>query len=935
MIPILYEAKTSDFTGNGTGFLRDATECTVKEVRNGTFELTLKYPENGVYADKITEDAIIKAKPNNKDNDQLFRIYKSGKTIAGVNTFYAEHISYELNSNPICQPVIEGKNPQQAIEQVLSQAAVPNNYTAWSDIQTHNSTSVDDVVSVRKMLGGVEGSILDTWGGEYQFDNFTIKLWKERGKDTGETIRYGKNLITAEQEKNIANAVTAIFPYARYKKDETSDDEILVKLSEGIIKTPNADRYARLKCEPVDFSDKFKDGTVITEDMLRKVATAYAQSGIDEPSISIKASFQDMNKIKGNENLATFNSIDLCDTVTVIIEKLGIDVKAKVVSYTYNVLKERAESVEIGETRTNLTKQITAESKEQADRIIKTATFSEKLEASLKQRIADATAAITGNSGGYVVLYPPENPQEIFVMDTPDTKTAKNVWRWNKAGLGHSSNGVNGPFNVAIQQNGTIIADFIGAGEFDGMLIKAATIKAESLSVEYKNSVKKEAQDFADTAESNANTATDNKLKKYSTTEEMKTALTVQAGKISSEVSETYETKETVTQKITAANTAAQKAANQAESNANTATNEKLKEYSTTTQMNSAIEQTAKSIKLGVSETYETKETVTQKITAANTAAQKAANQAESNANTNLENYKKEANAAIELNAEAIKSKVTADDVTSQIEQSAEAIRCQAKKISWKSDGSEMTETGKLTCNDVNINGGKIRLIQNDRKPTLEVYDKDIKQGFTIHSTNIFGINETGSNTINIGNGSVGHMYVYGYDEDNSPKCCITSDDVTLEGSSGSGNYSTLSPTALYCTGSKHRVVRTQDYGERLLCCYETPSPMFGDIGAAQIDETGKCLIFIDEKFAQTVDLEYLYDVFLTKYGPGDCYVSERTASYFIVEGAKNLKFAWEVKTIQRDYENLRLEEHTQEKDDTDYIYDVSAYMNTLLYQLD
>ena len=934
MIPILYEAKTSDFTGNGTGFLRDATECTVKEVRNGTFELTLKYPENGVYADKLTEDAIIKAKPNNKDNDQLFRIYKSGKTIAGVNTFYAEHISYELNSNPICQPVIEGKNPQQAIEQVLLQAAVPNNYTAWSDIQTRNSTSVDDVVSVRKMLGGVEGSILDTWGGEYQFDNFAIKLWKSRGKDTGETIRYGKNLITAEQEKNIANTVTAIFPYARYKKDETSEEEILVKLSEGIIKTPNADRYARLKCEPVDFSDKFKDGVVITEDMLRKAATAYAQSGIDEPSISIKASFQDMNKIKGNENLATFNSIDLCDTVTVIIEKLGIDVKAKVVSYTYNVLKERAESVEIGETRTNLTKQITAENKEQADRIIKTATFSEKLEASLKQRIADATAAITGNSGGYVVLYPPENPQEIFVMDTPDTKTAKNVWRWNKAGLGHSSNGVNGPFNVAIQQNGTIIADFIGAGELDGMLIKAATIKAESLSVEYKNSVKKEAQDFADTAESNANTATDNKLKKYSTTEEMKTALTVQAGKISSEVSETYETKETVTQKITAANTAAQKAADQAESNANTATDEKLKEYSTTTQMNSAIEQTAKSIKLGVSETYETKETVTQKITAANTAAQKAADQAESNANTNLENYKKEANAAIELNAEAIKSKVTADDVTSQIEQSAEAIRCQAKKISWKSDGSEMTETGKLTCSDVNINGGKIRLIQNDRKPTFEVYDKDIKQGFTIHDTNIFGMNETGSNTVVIGNSSVGHMYVYGYDEENSPKCCITSDDVTLEGSSGSGNYSTLSPTALYCTGSKHRVVRTQDYGERLLCCYETPSPMFGDVGAAQIDETGKCLIFIDEKFAQTIDLEYLYDVFLTKYGSGDCYVSERTASYFIVEGTKNLKFAWEIKTIQRDYENLRLEEHTHEKNDTDCIYDVSAYMNTLLYQL-
>lgn len=856
MIPILYEAKTSNFTGNGTGFLKDATECTVKEVRNGTFELTLKYPENGVYADKLTEDAIIKAKPNNKDNDQLFRIYKSGKTIAGVNTFYAEHISYELNSNPICQPVIEGKNPQQAIEQVLSQAAVPNNYTAWSDIQTRNSTSVDDVISVRKMLGGVEGSILDTWGGEYQFDNFTIKLWKSRGKDTGETIRYGKNLITAEQEKNIANTVTAIFPYARYKKDETSEEEILVKLSEGIIKTPNADRYARLKCEPVDFSDKFKDGVVITEDMLRKVATAYAQSGIDEPSISIKASFQDMNKIKGNENLATFNSIDLCDIVTVIIEKLDIDVKAKVVSYTYNVLKERAENVEIGKTRTNLTKQITAESKEQADRIIKTATFSEKLEASLKQRIADATAAITGNSGGYVVLYPPENPQEIFVMDTPDTKTAKNVWRWNKAGLGHSSNGVNGPFNVAIQQDGTIIADFIGAGELDGMLIKAGTVKAESLSVEYKQSVTTKAQELADQAESNANSATDDKLMNYSTTTEMQSALTVEAGKISAEVSKTYETKENATQKMTDANNA-------------------------------------------------------------------------------LESYKREANAAIELNADAIKSKVTANEVTSQIEQSAESIRCQAKKISWKSDSSEMTEDGKLTCNDVKINGGDINLIQIGNLPSISVYDKKKKQGFTIHKSNIYGFNDEETNTITVTNNRIGSIALRGSSTGDGSECSLYNHSLSLDGAPNSGQYTNISATALYCTGSKHRVVRTQDYGERLLCCYETPSPMFGDVGAAQTDETGKCLIFIDEKFAQTIDLEYLYDVFLTKYGPGDCYVSERTPSYFVVKGTKNLKFAWEVKTIQRDYENLRLEAHTREKDDTDYIYDVSAYMNTLLYQLD
>lgn len=350
-----------------------------------------------------------------------------------------------------------------------------------------------------------------------------------------------------------------------------------------------------------------------------------------------------------------------------------------------DVLKERAEKVEIGETRTNLTKQITAESKEQADRIIKTATFSEKLEASLKQRIADATAAITGNSGGYVVLYPPENPQEIFVMDSPDTKTAKNVWRWNKAGLGHSSNGVNGPFNVAIQQDGTIIADFIGAGELDGMLIKAGMVKAESLSVEYKQSVTTKAQELANTAEDNANTATDEKLKNYSTTTEMQSALTVEAGKISAKVSETYETKENATQKMTDANNA-------------------------------------------------------------------------------LESYKREASAAIELNADAIKSKVTADEVTSQIEQSAEAIRCQAKKISWKSENSEMTEDGKLSCQGAEISG-TFKQVHGGKK-SIDINNNEVK---------VFSWQNTGNFA-----GALGSVYVKNTGRDKVALWCDNNDIVSI-----------------------------------------------------------------------------------------------------------------------------------------------------------
>lgn len=391
----------------------------------------------------------------------------------------------------------------------------------------------------------------------------------------------------------------------------------------------------------------------------------------------------------------------------------------------------------------------------------------------------------------------------------------------------------------------------------------------------------------------------------YYTKTDVESHITAAKDEINLGVSKTYETKKTVTEKC-----------NTAESNANKATDEKLTEYSTTEEMKSAIDMKADEINIGVSKT-----------------AQDAAAQAESNANTNLENYKKVANAAIELNANAIKSKVTADEVTSQIEQSAESIRCQAEKISWKSDNSEMTEKGELTCNNINIQNGKVFIKQEGNEAKFEIRDSDGKRGFTLHKANLYGYNSLGAKTITIGNGDVGFINCRYENGDNYPASSLGFGNLQIKKSST--EYTNITATGLSCTGTKNRIVNTSDYNDRLLYCYETPSPMFGDVGAAQIDDTGKCLIFIDEKFSQTIDLEYRYDVFLTKYGAGDCYVSERTPSYFVVEGTKNLKFAWEIKSIQRDYENLRLEEYTLEQDDTDNIYDVSEYLNTLLYQLD
>lgn len=500
MIPILYDSKERNFNTNGIGILIDAISCEVTEERNGAFELVLKYPQEGQLSQYIKEDAIIKAKPNDTDEAQLFRMYKSGKPIAGANTWYAEHISYELNANPLKKLKITGKNAQEAIAQILEDAVIENEFTAWSDITTRNSTEIDEVISVRKAFGGIEGSVLDVWGGEYRFNNFRVELHKDRGADKGVEIRYGKNMIDAQQEKNITDVTTAVFPYAYYtpeKEDgaEEEPEEVFVTLPEKTIRTPNADKYARIRCQPIDFSEEFEDGTIITEAMLRNIATKYAQSGIDEPKVNITASFANLWQTKEYETVKALEKVGLCDTVTVIFDRLGIAEKAKIVKYSYDVLRERYNSVDIGEGKTNLTKEISKQEQATKETIVKTATRSEIIKKQIEKTIRDVTAAITGNSGGHVVLYPPENPQEIFIMDTDDTATAKNVWRWNLAGLGHSSAGIGGPFTTAITADGQIVADFITAGKLTGMILEAGTVKAESLDILYRQSVTKYTDD--------------------------------------------------------------------------------------------------------------------------------------------------------------------------------------------------------------------------------------------------------------------------------------------------------------------------------------------------------------------------------------------------------------------------------------------------------
>lgn len=560
MIPILYEKTESDFTHNGVGFLRDTVKCTVTEERNGSYECSLQYPITGQWYDQITDGCIIKAKANETSEPQLFRIYKSSKPLNGVVTYSAEHISYDLNGIPTQGITIKSATPQMAMTKVFDEAGLPCHFTAISDISTLNSTSILTPCSARAILGGQTGSVLDVWGGEYEFDNFVVKLHKHRGADNGVTIEYGKNLKDLKQESNIAECYTHLMPYAVYTKqgegENAESTEVYVYLSEKVIALNNAENIGHSKAYIMNFTDRFKDGEEITEDALRAKATAYAATAeLGVPKVNITVSFIQLWQTEEYKNIAPLERVKMCDTVTVKFSLLGVTATAKVIKTTYDALEEKYESVELGDAKSSFAD--TVNKQQEAIEEIKTSVKKGQAQATeqLKKAIANATNLITGHSGGYVVLNPAEKPQEILILDAPTIEEALRVWRWNSGGLGYSSTGYNGTYSLAMTMDGAIVADFISAGILNGALLKADSVQASAISVEYRNSVdtaieneSKSIRQAFKVADEEVLSSITETLKSYSTTTETKSLIRQSASEIQSSVSTTLKSYATTTQ---------------------------------------------------------------------------------------------------------------------------------------------------------------------------------------------------------------------------------------------------------------------------------------------------------------------------------------------------------------------------------------------------
>lgn len=473
MIPILFSANATDFSTYGIGTLAGTLSCQVTEERNGAYECVLTYPVTGRLYAEIQKERLIKAKPNDISAHQMFRIYRITKPLNGIVKIYAQHLSYDLTT--IAAPIWSSTEilPQLAINAVFDNALTPHSFTFKTDYQTQKPFAVTKPKSLRAVLGGEEGSVIDLWGGEFEWDNYNVIHHQGRGTDTGVVIEYGKNLTNLEEDSDISGLYTELLPYA--VTTDANDNEIVITLSEQtlpIAKTSLVHSKTLIK----DFSDAFESNEAFTEDALRTKAQTYLENnplGIENPTI--KVSFEPL--WKQPEYSALLERVSLCDRVTIKHTILGVTATAKVITTVYDTLAEKYVSITLGSAKSTLLNTI-SETKD----AIESATIKvDRLPTLMSHAIEKASNLITGQSGGYVVLHGDENgyPYELLVMDAPSIDDAVNIWRWNVAGLGFSKKGYNGPYETAITADGAIVADFITSGTLVANIIKAGILSSK------------------------------------------------------------------------------------------------------------------------------------------------------------------------------------------------------------------------------------------------------------------------------------------------------------------------------------------------------------------------------------------------------------------------------------------------------------------------
>ena len=336
MIPCLYDSRETKFDHNGIGKMPDTQSSTQTEKRNGSYELKLVCPADGIHAEMLEEGNIILAKPSDTMQSQPFRIYKITTPIDGKLEVQARHISYQLNFITVSPFSVSGC--AGAMQGLKSHAASDCPFDVWTDVDSGATFTLGVPSSFRNCLGGMDASVLDTFGGEFEWDRYTVKFHKARGADHNVHIIYGKNLTDFKMEKSIENTITGVHPY--WVDNET---QAVMELPEKVV-LMSKKSVPYQKVTVLDCTSAFQEKP--TETALREYAQNYIDTtDLTEPEIDIKIDFIQLWNTPGYEDIVEAERVSLCDTVHVYISKLGIEVSSKVTETEYDSLLERYNSV--------------------------------------------------------------------------------------------------------------------------------------------------------------------------------------------------------------------------------------------------------------------------------------------------------------------------------------------------------------------------------------------------------------------------------------------------------------------------------------------------------------------------------------------------------------------------------------------------------------
>lgn len=437
-----------------------------EEELNGMYILNFSVSVLDKHFNELHEGSVVRAKPNETSDEQLFRVVDISTPIFGVVDVIANHISYDLNY-ALVMPFENVKGILNALSAI--KANVQGSGYVFNLATDLTNTEIEYQVGIpspfRTCLGGAEGSILDRFGGEFEWDNQTIHVWKKRGSDNGVNIEYGKNLVDAKKEINIEEQYDGVIGYA---KAADNNDQRKEKIYTGDLQmvtvndVPVQTDTPRVKI--VDFSDKYEGEVTPTKASLNTFARLYInENKVSLPKVNLTIKFIQLHESEEYKNIAPLEHVSLGDTVHVHFSKLGINVSLRVIKTKYNVLADRYESVDIGDHKSNLGKTISGISSSTSIAISKSETARDKA-------LKHATSLISGDLGGHIVLGYSEDgyPNKIMIMDTDDLETAKQVMMMSKDGIGFAENYQRSKvFNTAWTIDGTFIADYILAGTLD------------------------------------------------------------------------------------------------------------------------------------------------------------------------------------------------------------------------------------------------------------------------------------------------------------------------------------------------------------------------------------------------------------------------------------------------------------------------------------